>query len=239
MKHRKLWLCMSILLLLAGLLILLYPRIDRAAADHQSRKIISEYSGYLEKAVPSKVENKEESLTPRQFEALWDACQDYNRTLTDTNQQSFNADSIRLPPFDLSEYGWEQEIFAVLTIPSIQAELPLFLGSNEKTLRLGGTILGQTSLPVGGLSSNCVICGHRTWHGDDQLRHIDEVQLGDLVYIQNPWEQLEYLVTDIQIILPTDSDKLRIQLGRDLLSIFTCTPLYQTSHRYLLICERI
>lgn len=239
MKYKWPWLLLAGVIFLGSLICVLFPVINRIISDRRTQESIQSFVQYI---APEEDEEDPaqpgEQLEGRRFAALWDACTQYNRQLVETEQENFDADSVQLPPFDLSQYGWEQEVFAVLSIPSIQADLPLYLGSSYDQLLLGGTILGQTSLPIGGESTNCVICGHRTWHGDDKLRHIDDVKLGDTVFILNPWELLIYQVVDIQTILPTDSDKLVIQPGRDLISIFTCTPVHQTSHRYLLICER-
>lgn len=87
----------------------------------------------------------------------------------------------------------------------------------------GGAILGQTSLPVGGVSSNCVVAGHRTWNGAIQFKGLDLLQPNDMVYITNPWERLSYKVIETKIISPNDSDEVMIQEGRDLLTVFTCT----------------
>ena len=40
-----------------------------------------------------------------------------------------------------------------------------------------------------------------------------------------------------EIIYPDNSNKVRIQEGRDLISIFTCT--YPNTRRVLVTCERI
>ena len=61
--------------------------------------------------------------------------------------------------------------------------------------------------------------------------------MGDLVQITNPWETLSYRVISTQTIYPDDLEQVRIQPGRDLLSIFTCT--YPNIKRVLVTCERI
>ncbi len=105
-------------------------------------------------------------------------------------------------------------------------------------LNKGAAILGQTSMPIGGASTNCVIAGHRTWNG---IMHpfvgLEKVEVGDLLYLTNPWETLTYRVVRKEIIYPDNSDKVRIQEGRDLISIFTCT--YPNTRRVLVTCERI
>ena len=105
-------------------------------------------------------------------------------------------------------------------------------------LNQGAAILGQTSMPIGGEGTHCVIAGHRTWNA---ILHpfvgLEKVQAGDLVCVTNPWQTLTYRVETVEIIFPDDAEKIRIQPGRDLLSVFTCT--YPNTRRVLVTCERI
>jgi sortase A len=154
-----------------------------------------------------------------------------------TQWKTFSAEAWKKAPIILSDYGWEQEIFGYISIPSADIEAPLYLGGSMTNLNKGATILGQTSMPIGGESTNCVIAGHRTWNG---ILHpfvgLEKVEVGDLVYLTNPWETLTYHVIETKIVLPDTVDEIMVQEGRDLLTIFTCTS--PNTRRYMVICER-
>ena len=63
--------------------------------------------------------------------------------------------------------------------------------------------------------------------------------MGDTVTLTNLWETLTYTVSDIQIILPHEVDKIKIQQGRDLLTLITCHPYASGGRqRYVVCCER-
>lgn len=99
--------------------------------------------------------------------------------------------------------------------------------------------MGQTSLPIGGESTNCVIAGHRGWRGAAYFKFIPSLRLGDEIKITNLWETLHYRVIEVKDIYSSDSDALRIQSGRDLITLMTCD--YGTDGlklRCLVICER-
>lgn len=85
-----------------------------------------------------------------------------------------------------------------------------------------------------------VIAGHRGWRGADYFRHIDRLQAGDTVTLTNLWETLTYTVADIRIIQPHEVDKIKIQQGRDLLTLLTCHP-YAIGGRekYVVYCEKL
>ena len=57
--------------------------------------------------------------------------------------------------------------------------------------------------------------------------------------LQNPWEKLSYRVEQIKIIKLDDSDQIRIQKGKDMITLLTCHPY--RSHgkfRYVVYCIR-
>lgn len=58
--------------------------------------------------------------------------------------------------------------------------------------------------------------------------------------LTNLWETMTYTVSDIQIILPHEVDKIKIQQGRDLLTLLTCHPYASGGRqRYVVCCERV
>lgn len=100
--------------------------------------------------------------------------------------------------------------------------------------------MSQTSLPIGGENTNCVIAGHRGWNGFPYFRYITDLKQGDRVTIQNPWETLKYEVVETKIIAPNDIEEIHIQEGRELLTLLTCHPYASGGkQRYLVICERV
>ena len=118
--------------------------------------------------------------------------------------------------------------------------MPIYLGASDEHLAACAAVLGNTSAPIGGDNTNCVIAGHRGWKGADYFRHIDRLQVGDTVQLTNLWETLTYTVTDIQIIQPHEVDKIRIQPYRDLLTLLTCHPYASGGRqRYVVVCERL
>ncbi len=150
------------------------------------------------------------------------------------------TDDFRESSFQLRNYGRTDEVFAVLTIPKISLDMPVYLGATDGNLASGAAHLSQTSLPIGGENTNCVIAGHRGWNGAAYFRYVPDLEKGDLVTLQNLWETLTYVVVDTKIIAPNDVDAIRIQEGRELLTLLTCHPYASGGkQRFLVTCERI
>ena len=175
-----------------------------------------------------------------QYPELLAALQEYNRQLYAEKQSGLvDLAACQAPAADLTAYGIADEIFGVLEIPAMDLTMPIYLGASDEHLAAGAAVLGQTSVPIGRDSTNCVIAGHRGWQGADYFRHIDFLQVGDEVTVTNLWEKLTYTVTEISIIQPHEVDKIKIQPGRDLLTLLTCHPYASGGRqRYVVYCER-
>ena len=168
------------------------------------------------------------------------ALQDYNHQLYAEKQCNLtDLEACEAPAADLVAYGIEDEIIGVLEIPAMELTMPVYLGASDDHLAAGAAVLGNTSAPIGGDNTNCVIAGHRGWKGADYFRHIDRLAVGDEVRITNLWETLTYTVADIQIIQPHEVDKIKIQSDRDLLTLLTCHPYASGGRqRNVVYCER-
>lgn len=231
---RRLSVCVASALFCVGLLILLYPYINGARLEHRSSSAAESFiSAHSEITAPPEA-------TARPNSELYNAMQEYNRRIYEENQSGLSAPSAyESAAIDLSAYGVEDGIVAVLTIPALELEMPVYLGASYEIMAAGAAVLGQTSLPIGGSSTNCVIAGHRGWNGAAYFRYIDLLQPGDEVLVTNLWETLSYTVSEIQVIDPNDVKKVFIQDGRELLTLLTCHPYASGGqYRYLVICER-
>ena len=225
---RKTSLVLAVLLAVAGICIMLLPV----------------FTGYklqadTDAAVQGFLDDREEP--EQQYSELMTALQEYNRQLYAEKQCNLtDLEACEEPAADLTAYGIEDEIIGVLEIPAMELTMPVYLGASDDHLAAGAAVLGNTSAPIGGDSTNCVIAGHRGWRGADYFRHIDRLQVGDTVTLTNLWETLTYTVADIQIIQPHEVEKIKIQPNRDLLTLLTCHPYASGGReRYVVYCEKL
>lgn len=177
----------------------------------------------------------------RAYAELWEEMCAYNEKIHDEQQVSLSScAALQKADFQLRDYGRNDEVFAVLNIPRINLDMPVYLGATDQNLANGAAHLSQTSLPIGGENTNCVIAGHRGWNGAYYFRYVPDLRKGDVVTLQNLWETLSYQVVETKIIAPSDVDAIRIQEGRELLTLLTCHPYASGGkQRFLVICERV
>ena len=224
----------------------LYPFIHSFHVDRNFEQTAEEFLSRVEitPATDPTAELKEptepEEAQPKAYRELWDAMTAYNATLYAEGQSGLSDSSAyETPSFDLTDYGLEDEIFGVISIPALELEMPLYLGATYQHMADGAAHLSQTSIPIGGNNTNAVIAGHRGWRGASYFRYITELQPGDEVIITNLWETLTYRVAETQIIWPYEVDQILIQENRDLITLLTCHPYASGGkQRYLVICER-
>ena len=224
---RKTCLLLAALLAVAGIYVMLWPVLTghRLQADTDAT-----VQSFLEERKPE-----------QQYPELLAALQEYNRQLYAEKQCNLtDLEACEEPAADLTTYGIEDEIIGVLEIPAMELTMPVYLGASDAHLAAGAAVLGNTSAPIGGDNTNCVIAGHRGWRGADYFRHIDKLAVGDTVRLTNLWETLTYTVADIQIIQPHQIERIKIQSNRDLLTLLTCHPYASGGReRYVVYCEKL
>lgn len=69
--------------------------------------------------------------------------------------------------------------------------------------------------------------------------NLDKVKNGDSLIVEVFGEVLTYRVTSTKVVEPEETEALRAEAGKDLLTLVTCTPLGINTHRILLTGERI
>ena len=216
-KGRVITVILPILGMLTGLLLLLIPfLIDRSNALRNQQAIssmTSVYDRYEENA----------SLLSEQIEQA----AAYNASLAGlrsregiwsySNQLSFDGGGV----------------MGYLTIPVIDLQILIYHGTEDETLAVGAGHLEGTSLPVGGVSSHCVLTAHS---GMSSMRAFDDIRKlkkGDLFAACVYGKSYVYEVDRIETVLPYETDSLQIVPGEDRMTLVTCTPYGINDHRLL------
>ena len=214
------------LILLVGLSLLLYPSVsDYWNSFHQTRAIAS----YAEQVA---------NLDNDTYDQLWEDARAYNRSLLLRDNafllsEEQKADYVRL--LDVSGLG----IMGYIEIPSIDVSLPIYHGTEESVLQIAVGHLDWTSLPVGGMSTHCVLSGHRGLPSAKLFTNLDKLAEGDVFMLRVLDEVLTYEVDQVLIVEPQETDALQIVEGEDYCTLVTCTPYGINTHRLLVRGHRI
>lgn len=213
---------MGALFLLTGSLIFLLPDL---AAFRQKLVVKKEIKKFQE------IKRKSNSN-----DSVFQKAKEYNRLIYENGQSGLvDAWSYETVPVSLKGIRGS---FGYIRIPAMDVELPLYLGANEENMKKGAVILGQTSLPIGEDNSNCVIAAHRGYQGIPYFREIERLRINDQIFVTNQWETLTYRVKSMKIIKPADVDEVKIQEGKEMITLLTCHPYRTHKYRYVVCCVR-
>lgn len=233
------------LILFTGIAVMAFPYIRGAIMDRKAARTAEDFLSrvvvdpYRESDVVISFTEPTEEV--REHPELWDTMVAYNEAIYADGQSGMvNLQSFEIPAFILRDYGLEDEVFGVISVPAIELNMPIYLGASRDNMAVGAALMTETSLPIGTPNSNAVICGHRGWNGASYFLHIDKIQPGDTVTITNLWEELEYKVIGTKIITPYDLDAVKIQEGKEMITLLSCHPVASGGkQRYLVFCERV
>ena len=215
-----------IIVFFVGVSVLLYPTVsDYWNSLHQSQASAT---------YADSVENMDE----QDYEKLWDAAVSYNQKLfqsghglglKDEEKEEYNE------LLDVSGTG----IMSYIEIPKIKCSLPIYHGTDEGVLQIAVGHIEGSSLPVGGLNTHCVLSGHRGLPSAKLFSNLDKLEEGDIFMIRTLDQTLTYEVDQIRIVLPDEVEDLKIEEGKDLCTLVTCTPYGINTHRLLVRGHRV
>ena len=218
------------ILLLAGILVLLYPVFATQYNNQRQERIASEFSAVADQAGPDAVA---ESLR---------RADEYNLKASESPILDPWLDAQRPGTAQYQDYLSQlnlNDVMATIKIPSIDVNLPIYHGTDTATLDKGIGHLFGTALPVGGESTHTVLTGHTGLGNATMFDQLTSVKMGDYFYIETAGRHLKYQVTDIRVVLPHETESLNKVEGKDLATLITCTPYGVNTHRLLVTGERV
>lgn len=252
---RKVLTAVSLVVFIIGVGLLLYPSLSKSINEQKMNNIVEDFNEAVEymnsvdknKSSDDEKEPKEKSnkapklkLDKELLDKLYLESKAYNEGLIENGQSSYGDPFIFSDAsVDLSTYGIENGLFGYISVPAIDMNLPIYLGANEYNMAIGATHMNNTSLPLGGESTNCALAGHRGMINKIMFDNIVYLNEGDDVYIVNYWEKLHYKVRATKIINPNSTNEILIEKGEDLVTLITCHPYGSNAQRFLVICERV
>lgn len=223
-----------ILLAIAGILVLLYPVVVTYLRNSNNAAVVDAYR------------NSQTEYSEDDREVWLERAREYNDTRTSVpilDPWLARVARDNAPYLDylaeLNPSGDPEAPMAAISIPSIDTKLPVYHGTDDETLHRGVGHLYGSPLPVGGEGNHSVLTGHTGLTTATMFDRLDEVEVGDAIYLDVMGEPFKYEVDEIKVVLPNEVDDLQPVAGRDLVTLITCTPYGVNSHRLLVRGERV
>jgi len=136
---------------------------------------------------------------------------------------------------------YDRPQIAYISIPKINLYLPVYEGVKEEVLQHGIGYMKESSYPGAGKNSHCLLAGHRGLPNATLFERLDEIEIGDLFYLEMESKGCiyQYQVCEIHVIEPDDTECLKVHKQRELVSLITCTPYGINTHRLVVTGERM
>ena len=208
-----------------GIGLLLYPFIsDYVNSRHQSR-VVENYQDSV-----SKLDDSEK-------QALFQKAAEYNQRLASTKDAFYHPELVAgyENTLDITGTG----IMGYLNIDKIDLELPIYHSVDDDVLQIAVGHLPGTSLPVGGAGTHTVLSGHRGLPSAKLFSDLDKLEPGDRFTITVLSEVFTYQVEHTKSVEPYEVDDLQLEPGRDLCTLFTCTPYGINTQRLFVRAKRV
>lgn len=225
---RSQWL--TVLLVLAGVMVMLYPVVSTLLNNYGTKKAVEEYSR-LEVDTPQ--EQHDEQLK---------AAREYNQEPAAGPILDPWLNEIQPTDKNYAHYLDQLNQYPAmgrLVIPSIDSDLPIYHGTEEEVLQKGVGHLYGSSLPVGGKGSHSVLTAHTGLPNATLFDNLNKVKKGNAFYLSVAGQRLKYVVDDVQVVLPHEVESLQPVKSKDYVTLITCTPYGINTHRLLVRGQQV
>lgn len=221
----------TLLLVILGTLILLYPVVATVWNDYRFERIAQKYAKDVEAIEPvSEVEKYLEQARIYNAEA---AAVGHPPRRDEEGDPDFER---YMSVLSIPE---TQGVMARLSIPAIGVDLPVYHTVQSEVLYKGAGHMHGSDFPVGGLGTNAVISAHTGMVDATMFDNLPDLKDGEDVFITVLNQELRYRVTGRQVVKPEDYSAITYEPDRDKITLITCTPYGINSDRLLVTAERI
>jgi len=120
----------------------------------------------------------------------------------------------------------------ILTIEKIQMTMPVVEGVEKELLDIAVGHVPQTAA-IGDIG-NAVLAGHRMYDYGRFFNRLGEVEYGDIIlFTSTDGVQMSFTVDEILVIEPDDQTAFEQPLDKAQITLYTCTPIREATHRLL------
>jgi len=206
---------LSYLLIIAGLALIAFPYAKEWYYDQEQKRLLdnTDHGLFADAAGKSDLQLAESykrlsDLLSREAESAGQSTESVSDTLAE-----------------------DPKAIAVIRIDSIDVKLPVLEGATTKNMKYAAVHLTETAAL--GEIGNSAIAAHRAHTKGRLFNRLDELKIGDKITIQQKDRILDYTVFKISVVKPTDLSVLNSTKTDSILTLITCDPLINPTHRLI------
>lgn len=246
---------LSTLLIIAGLLIILYPSAVRAYDDYQMNRLLSSFEEDIAAL---------EEIDDAQVVDL-DYADDYAAMLAEQRALAANGGTEAADPSEGQTDTPAQAPTTVepapapsqpaaaqpapkpvvkkpktdtfIKIPAIDVLMPVLKGMTNENLRYAAATFDNGVVPGG--AGNYSLAGHRSYTYGRMFNRLNELAPGHLIEITVKQETFTYRVTESFVVNPEDTWVLKSDRSKSTITLVTCTPIRTATQRLIIKGELV
>lgn len=219
-----------VLLFITGAVIFFYPFIANAINTYYANQMVET----VQKEANDQFLKEKKARLRKEKKAARETA---TKQVIGLTEDMFDVDESDYRP--LSKEDYQKHLIGSVYIPKISVGLPLFDETTDDLLEQGATLLQGTSYPTGGYSTHSVITSHSGLPEKKLFTDLEKLKVGDYFLVNNLDKTMKYEIESIKEVLPTETDDLVIQEGKDMMTLLTCTPYMINTHRLLVTGHRV
>ncbi|OMD44441.1 class D sortase [Paenibacillus odorifer] len=206
----------SYVLILAGILIMLYPKANEWYNDWQQEKLLETAElSTIESTPPPDLKSRYAEVTQLLAE----------ESVLDAQAQPQETEK---PEPEIEVGG---KVIALIEIAKIDLKLPVLEGATKANMKHAAAHMKETA-PLGEIG-NAAIAAHRARTTGRLFNRLNEVVVGDVITVKTSDQVYSYEVYDISVVLPSDVSVLDGNNKDKILTLITCDPLVDPTHRLI------
>ncbi|MCG7384427.1 class D sortase [Paenibacillus sp. ACRRY] len=217
-------------LILLGVVVILYPQLSEWNAVRQTSQLLME----AEEQVSDKgTTTTEQSKTTGQAnQGIANEYANLTKLLEHTSESEQTSRQRKVfNPSEKKAATTNEEAIGIIEIKDIEVKLPILEGATQQNMKHAAVHMSETASL--GQPGNAAIAAHRAHAKGRLFNRLDEVKLGDEVLIRTQGEQYRYEIIRIKMVEPTDLSVLQGEGDDCLLTLITCDPLINPTHRLI------
>jgi sortase A len=124
-----------------------------------------------------------------------------------------------------------QQAIAIIEIDKIKLKLPVLEGATQDNMKFAAAHMKETTAI--GEVGNAAIAAHRARKNGRLFNRLDELEVGDQIRVRIGDEEFIYTVFKTSIVDPTDISVLGTNDKDAVLTLITCDPVVDPTHRLI------
>jgi sortase A len=221
-------LLVSISFILAGISIFFYPTLTDYVQTKSQNQLIEQWE------IGSLSINEESNLLPT---ATRNSLSELNRTFESDTEITRSDTSIKqtqiVEPVKKEKIkSIPHNLVGIIEISKIDLKLPIQKGTSKKVLAESAGHLEGTAYP--GHKGNSAIAAHRSRTFGKMFNRLAEIHTGDEIIVETKEGNFRYVVFEKVIVNPTDLSVLKNHGNEKIITLITCHPLKNPTHRLII-----